>query len=493
MHLESINFLKKITKPLNFLISHYHLDHIGSLPLILNYGSDKNLSYSTYLTKLLFFYNSKEFLNFTDKLKIKSFNQDDIEMVMELIISVKENTVKMLRGNNIATFFNSGHSLGSSCINLNSLSFSLLYTGDYSKNDSLVLKGVSYYNFNFDLLIIEDTIGAKNYLDGKRNERFLYRKISNSVYKKKCTIVFPVSSFINLLNILLILFKFMSINKKKVKVIIINHKLNDLKNNSRKLINYFNSEIINKNYGFDENIYQIVKTSKSLVDTLHTDSHVIITSPDFFNLKSQLPSLLASNRNKYLFILTEFYQKFTVSSIINMKPIVIFGKSSGNKNKIKASKVFFYCHPSKNQIIEDLIKLNLKIVNFVHITQKGAQRLFNLLKNRRRNFTCVEYFFCNKSKKAIQIFQKEMYGIVYIQYNFRTELKVYSSLKKKHLFSYLELYKGNKRQRLKNSKSFFSNQISITDNRLIKYYSRSKKLLIRMNTIILKIIIILSH
>mmetsp|Transcript_27463 Transcript_27463/g.38315 ORF Transcript_27463/g.38315 Transcript_27463/m.38315 type:complete len:497 (+) Transcript_27463:394-1884(+) len=496
MHLESINFLKSTTKPLNFLISHYHMDHIGSLPLVLNYGNDKNFCYSTYLTKLLFFFNSKEFLNFTSRLKIKTYNKDDIEMTMELIISIKENDEKLLSNNIIVKFYNSGHSLGSSLINLSNGSLKMLYTGDYSKNDNLILKRVSYDSFNFDLLIIEDTLGGKNYLDGKRNERLLYKKILSLIYKKNCTIIFPVSSFVNMMNLLLILFKFMAVNKKKMKIMLINHKINDLKNNTRKLISYFNSEILNKNYGFDEYIYQIFNGVKSNSTTLYSNNEVIITSPNFFINKLSLSSCPTSSDHKFVFILTEFYQKFTVSSIINMKPIIVLEKSYQKSNKIEASNIFFYCHPSKDQIIEDLTKLNIRIINFVHITQKGAQRLFNLLKNNRRNLSNVEYIFCNKSEKGIQILKNSSYNIVLVKNSFFKILKVINSLIsfilkiERHTFSYIELYGENKN--LKDEKFFF-NYSSFSGNRLITYSLRSKKLLTRLHTIILRAIIFLMN
>ncbi|MGL5356002.1 MAG: MBL fold metallo-hydrolase [Cetobacterium sp.] len=140
------------------IISHAHLDHIGSLPYMLKEAKDVDIIASLetkVLGRALLLSAPKESEDY-----IEIFKKDEIEKVFELI-STKENIKKLDYEINL---YDSGHILGSKMVGIKTKDESVLYTGDFSTKNMITAKRVLLSKLESpDVLLCEGTNLNKNF------------------------------------------------------------------------------------------------------------------------------------------------------------------------------------------------------------------------------------------------------------------------------------------------------------------------------------------
>lgn len=145
-------------------ITHAHLDHTGSLPIISREYPNAPI-YMTHATKDLVR------LLLYDSLKIMDMNEGDIpiyaeahvrSMLSKIICYSPEFTIQPFEDVNIrVTFYNAGHIAGGSAVYIQGSEGSLFYSGDISMTNQRTVSGASIPRLRPDAAIIESTYGDK--------------------------------------------------------------------------------------------------------------------------------------------------------------------------------------------------------------------------------------------------------------------------------------------------------------------------------------------
>ena len=143
------------------LVSHGHLDHVGSLPEVV----DKCPGIPIYATR-----PTKDIVEvqlkprrveeaFIDVQVVNEFNEKRVQRVIENIIPIEWEQPIHLKNCQI-TFFRAGHILGAAMIYIETDSGNVLFTGDFTPFDQMTVPGYRVPdNLEVDLLITESTYG----------------------------------------------------------------------------------------------------------------------------------------------------------------------------------------------------------------------------------------------------------------------------------------------------------------------------------------------
>lgn len=151
------------------LVSHAHLDHTGSLPVISREYPHARI-YMTHATKAL-----TQVLLY-DSLKIMDHNEADIplyaqknveEMLNQIVCYSPQFTFSPFADHDLkVTFYSAGHVLGAVMIYIQGQEGTLLYTGDFSVIAQQTVNGTQVPKLRPDILIMESTYGQ--YLHANR-------------------------------------------------------------------------------------------------------------------------------------------------------------------------------------------------------------------------------------------------------------------------------------------------------------------------------------
>lgn len=160
------------------IISHAHLDHIGSLPYMLKEGKKVPIIASKatkILGKALLLSAPKESDDY-----IEIFKKDEVEKVFSLI-NPKENMVTQDYEINL---YDSGHILGSKMVEIITQDERVLYTGDFSLKSMITAKKMPLASIKSpDILLCEGTNLTKN-MNSYINERLGFIRYANKVIAK---------------------------------------------------------------------------------------------------------------------------------------------------------------------------------------------------------------------------------------------------------------------------------------------------------------------
>jgi metallo-beta-lactamase family protein len=193
------------------ILSHAHLDHAGSLPMLVKNGFEGKI-YCTLATKEIVKYillDSAE-IQIQDAKYFNKHTQNSFEKISPIYnkIDVKDTLLKLvpvsyfrdagfwqeLNKNIRFKFLDSGHILGSAItlieLKENGKTKNLVYTGDLGRQESPILKSPEFPGESVDDLIMECTYGNKIHGPIENAEKEL-TQIVNSAIAKKGKIIVP--------------------------------------------------------------------------------------------------------------------------------------------------------------------------------------------------------------------------------------------------------------------------------------------------------------
>lgn len=164
------------------VISHAHLDHSGNLPHLF---LDSNfLCYMTpptlEIAKILWF----------DSLKVAGmeamqpeWSEQEIKKTEHYTFPTIYNRRLDITKNSSLEFFDAGHIIGSAMAKVTFNGKSILYTGDFKKEETRLFKGADMKVGQLDYLIIESTYGDRNHPPRKEVEKLFVEEVQNTVDK----------------------------------------------------------------------------------------------------------------------------------------------------------------------------------------------------------------------------------------------------------------------------------------------------------------------
>ena len=154
------------------IISHGHLDHCGLVPYLYKMGY-KGPVYMTAPTRDLASLISLDFIGVAYKQAAAPlFNSTDIKEMVKHSICLEYNEVTDITPDVRITFYNAGHTLGSTMIhfNIGNGLHNFLYTGDMKFGKSRLLEPAAAYFPRLETLMIESTYGGKENTAPPRKE-----------------------------------------------------------------------------------------------------------------------------------------------------------------------------------------------------------------------------------------------------------------------------------------------------------------------------------
>jgi putative mRNA 3-end processing factor len=176
-----------VEKPKAVLLSHSHLDHCGSTPLLVK-------KYSTPIFALDVTRDLTELL-LEDSIKVSReeglelpFNEFDIKQTIKNFVFVDYNKPFKI-GNFQVTYFDAGHIPGSAMIFVESEKTNLLYTGDFNDINTRLLEKCEENLPKVKNLIIESTYADREHPDRKREEKELVKMIEETISDNQPAIV----------------------------------------------------------------------------------------------------------------------------------------------------------------------------------------------------------------------------------------------------------------------------------------------------------------
>ncbi len=177
------------------IISHAHLDHSGLLPYLYRLGY-RGPCYMTTPTRDIGALLALDYIGVSYKQAVTPlYKISDINTMVKHSIDLNYNEVTDITPDVRLTFYNAGHTLGSSMIHLNISNglHNLLYTSDFKFARTHVLELATCKFPRLETLIIESTYGSRQDILPTRHEsEEILIKIINKTIKQKGKALVPV-------------------------------------------------------------------------------------------------------------------------------------------------------------------------------------------------------------------------------------------------------------------------------------------------------------
>ncbi len=151
------------------IITHCHLDHIGSLPIVMREHPNTQVimtAGSRLLIERMLHNSASVMLRQRDEEKILEyplFTHDEIDRCSSRMHAVNMNVAKRYRSEKDeiqVTFYPAGHVAGAAGVEIKHKHRSVFFTGDVLFDDQRTLKGAKFPAGQYDTLVLETTRGA---------------------------------------------------------------------------------------------------------------------------------------------------------------------------------------------------------------------------------------------------------------------------------------------------------------------------------------------
>lgn len=187
------------------LISHAHMDHIGTLPLVSKAYPNAPIymtSMSADLTRVLL-YDSLKIMNNREG-EIPHYSEQDVLAMLNRIHPVGFQTPFPIMEGFTLTFYPAGHIAGAACIYLVTEEGTLFYSGDFSAFSQRTIEGISIPKLRPDIAIVETTYGNRLHANRQLEEKRLVELVRECLLQKK-KILIPAFALGRAQEVLLIL------------------------------------------------------------------------------------------------------------------------------------------------------------------------------------------------------------------------------------------------------------------------------------------------
>lgn len=172
------------------LISHAHMDHIGTLPIISRAYPAAPI-YMTAMTADLtqvLLYDSLKIMNSRED-EIPHYSQQDVLAMLNRIRTVGFQTPCPLFEGFTLTCYPAGHIAGAACLYLVTEEGSLFYSGDFSAFSQRTIEGIRIPRLRPDVAILESTYGSRLHANRQVEEKRLTELVGECVRQKKKVLI----------------------------------------------------------------------------------------------------------------------------------------------------------------------------------------------------------------------------------------------------------------------------------------------------------------
>ena len=187
------------------LISHAHMDHIGTLPLVSKAYPNAPVymtAMTADLTRVLL-YDSLKIMNNREG-EIPHYSEPDVLAMLNRIHPVGYQIPFPILDSFTLTFYPAGHIAGAACIYLVTEEGTIFYSGDFSTFSQRTIEGISIPKLRPDIAIVETTYGNRLHANRQLEEKRLVELVRECILQKK-KILIPAFALGRAQEVLLIL------------------------------------------------------------------------------------------------------------------------------------------------------------------------------------------------------------------------------------------------------------------------------------------------
>lgn len=187
------------------IISHAHMDHIGTLPIISKAYPNARI-YMTAMTEDLtrvLLYDSLKIMKYWED-EIPHYSEKDVLAMLERIHPIGFHTPFPLFDGFTLTFYPAGHIAGAACIYLVTEEGSLFYSGDFSAFSQRTIEGIRIPKLRPDVAVVETTYGNRLHANRMVEEKRLVELVRECIAQRK-KILIPTFALGRAQEVLLIL------------------------------------------------------------------------------------------------------------------------------------------------------------------------------------------------------------------------------------------------------------------------------------------------
>ena len=168
------------------IISHAHMDHIGTLPMISKAYPNARIYMTAMtldLTRVLL-YDSLKIMNYKED-EIPHYSEQDVLAMLNRVFPISYQTPFAIFDHFTLTFYPAGHIAGAACVYLVTDDGSLFYSGDFSQFSQRTIEGIRIPKLRPDVSIVETTYGNRLHANRLAEEKRLVELVKECILEKK--------------------------------------------------------------------------------------------------------------------------------------------------------------------------------------------------------------------------------------------------------------------------------------------------------------------
>lgn len=172
------------------LVSHAHMDHIGTLPIISKEYPQAKI-YMTHMTQDLvrvLLYDSLKIMGSRED-EIPHYSEADVKHMLNRIYPVRYQAPTEILPDVTMTLYLAGHIAGAACIYLVTAEGSIFYSGDFSAFAQRTIEGAKIPKLRPDVAIVESTYGNRLHANRQVEENRLAALLKECVDKEMKVLV----------------------------------------------------------------------------------------------------------------------------------------------------------------------------------------------------------------------------------------------------------------------------------------------------------------
>ncbi len=166
------------------IVSHAHMDHIGTLPIISKAYPAARI-YMTVMTAELtrvLLYDSLKIMACRED-EIPHYTEQDVLNMLERVVPVRYQAELSILEDVCLTFYPAGHIAGAACAYLATKEGTLFYSGDFASFSQRTIEGIHIPKLRPDVTIVETTYGNRLHANRQVEERRLVELVRECVEK----------------------------------------------------------------------------------------------------------------------------------------------------------------------------------------------------------------------------------------------------------------------------------------------------------------------
>lgn len=403
------------------LVSHAHMDHIGTLPLVSKAYPNAPVymtAMSADLTRVLL-YDSLKIMNNREG-EIPYYSEPDVLAMLNRIRPLGYQTPFPIFEGFTLTFYPAGHIAGAACIYLVTEEGTLFYSGDFSAFSQRTIEGISIPKLRPDVAIVETTYGNRLHANRQLEEKRLVELVKECILQKK-KILIPAFALGRAQEVLLILRAAIQNQELPAVPVYVDGMIRDINimytRNPTYLKNALGKRIQKGNEPFYTKEIQAVMPAQKREELLSGSEPAIFLSSSGMltgGPSVQYATHLAGSENACIIITGYQDEESPGRQLLNLLENPTDGRLSLNGNtvpvKCRIEQVGLSAHGDKLEILSLLERLSPRHIYLVHGSRDAMEELGKELSGQdyRRQVYLPEcgqsYEFSLRSKRKQALF-----------------------------------------------------------------------------------------